>query len=133
MTMGAQIVRTQQFHLAHHGEDAPGAQLAIGCGLTAGADSFPLLWTRRITGQELTQGRSAGLMHGRPDGCLQGFQIQLVTLAAVLQDHLQEAAHFTRDFLLDCCCRFFSCRDRELSTGRTRQIFSLTASNSALN
>src|SRR5258708_16313737 len=91
MTMGAQIVRTQQFHLAHHGEDAPGAQLAIGCGLTAGADSFPLLWTRRITGQELTQGRSAGLMHGRPDGCLQGFQIQLVTLETAIRSAMHQA------------------------------------------
>ena len=25
MTMGAEIVRTHQFHLSHYGEDAPGA------------------------------------------------------------------------------------------------------------
>ena len=83
--------------------------------------------------QQLTQGGSACLMHGRSDNRLQGLQIQATALTAILKDHLQPSAYFARDSLLDRFCRFFSCGDRETASGRRRQIFSLTSSNSALN
>ena len=127
MTMGAEVVRAQQFHLTHYGEDASGAQLLIGGGLTAGASSLPLLRARRVALQQLAQSHSADLMHGRPQGHFYGFQIQPGVFAALLQDQRQQPAYFASDFLLDGFDRFFSCSVKVCSRGRKPQILSLRA------
>lgn len=127
MTMGAEIVRPHQFHLSHYGEDAPGAQLEIGCQVTAGASLLALLRARRITLQQLTEGHSAGLVQGGTQRHFCGFKIQSAVLAAVLQDHLQQSAYFVGDFLLDRFGRFFSCGVRAWSKGRKAQMLSLVA------
>jgi hypothetical protein len=127
MTMGTKIVRLDELHLAHYGEDAPGAQLEIGCRVTAGASLFALLRARRIALQQLTKGHSAGLVHGATQGHFCGFQIQPAVFAAVLQDHLQQSAYFVGDFLLDRFGRFFPCGVRAWSKGRKAQILSLVA------
>ena len=94
-----------------------------------------------------TRGRSAGrqpglrmqqfgqrggprLMHGRAHSHLDGFQIQTPRLAATVEDDAQQLVYFARDFLPDGFGRFFSSGERVSATGRARQIFSFTSSNS---
>jgi len=51
-----------------------------------------------------------------------------VLFAALGKDPRQEMVYFSRDLLMDCSSRFFSCSvqpPRCVSTGRSRQIFSL--------
>jgi hypothetical protein len=57
--------------------------------------------------QQLTSGLQPGLMHGRPHGHFDSFQIKPAVLALVLPDHLQQTTYFARDFLLDGFGFFF--------------------------
>jgi hypothetical protein len=68
-------------------------------------------------------------MHRRPGGHLDGLQIQWAAVTPATKDHLQQLAHFLGDFVLDRLRRFFSCGVSVWSTGRSWQIFSLTASS----
>ena len=54
-------------------------------------------------------------------------------LAAAVENHTQQLAYFARDLLLDGLRRFFPCGEMASSTGRARQIFSFTSSNSWLS
>ena len=76
--------------------------------------------------QQLTRGYGPGLMHGRPHGRFDSFQIKPAILALVLPDHLQQTTYFARDFLLDGFGLFF-CDVDAGSSGRNWQIPSLTA------
>jgi hypothetical protein len=68
-------------------------------------------------------------MHGRAHR-LDGFQIETARLATVIEDHAQQLIYFARDFLADRFGRLFSWADSGgSSTGRNRQISSLTSSN----
>jgi ABC-type oligopeptide transport system ATPase subunit len=74
---------------------------------------------------------SSGLVHGRTHSHLDGFQIQATCPAPFRENELQETLYLAGDFLLDDFCRrFFFCGVSSSSTGRARQIFSLTSSNS---
>ena len=92
---------------------------------------MPLIGAGRIALQQLAQGHRADLMHGQPQGHFRGFHIQPAVLAALVQDHRQQAAYFAGDFLLDGFDRFFSCRVKVCSTGRKPQMLSLRAMSSA--
>ncbi len=127
---GAQLVRTPEFHLAPRGEEAPGAQLAITCGRTAGASPFPLVRAGSLAWPPATPGHCASRRQGRPPGPLHGFQIQLAALAAIRKDHLQPPPYFARDFRLDRRGRFFSSGAAAASArGRPRQIRVLISTN----
>jgi hypothetical protein len=76
--------------------------------------------------QQLTQGYSPSVMHGRPHDQFDNFQIQLAILALVLPDHPQQTTYFARDFLLDGF-GFLLCDVDAGSSGRNWQILSLTA------
>src|SRR6187402_2457748 len=70
-------------------------------------------------------------MHGRSHEHLDRFQIQSTRLAEPGEDSPQQLLYFARDFLLDDVRRFFSCSlSGDSSTGRSRQIFSLTSTSS---
>ncbi len=76
---------------------------------------------------------SVDLMHCRPHGHLDGFEVQLTGLAAALKDDAEQFAYFAFDFLMDRFRRFFSWAVRMSSTGRRRQIFSLTSTKARLS
>jgi len=69
-------------------------------------------------------------MHGRTHSRLDGFQIQPSCLAPILENHTKKLLYFARDFSADRFHRFFSSGDSVSSTGRARQILSLTSSKS---
>ena len=86
---------------------------------------------RRIVLQQFRQRRSPSLMHGGADGSFDRFQVKAAGLAAVLKDDVQQAVYFAGNFFLDDFRRFFSWAvDSVCSTGRKRQIFRLTSTNS---
>jgi hypothetical protein len=72
-------------------------------------------------------------MHGCASGHLDGLQIQCPGFASTGEDHRQQLVHFLGDFLLDRFGRFVSSPVSLSSTGRRRQIWSLTASSSRLS
>jgi hypothetical protein len=69
-------------------------------------------------------------MHGRAHQHLNGLQIDVARLADAKENGAQQLLYFARDFLLDGVRRFFSCGVSVSSTGRRRQIFSLTSTSS---
>jgi hypothetical protein len=86
---------------------------------------------RRIVSQQLRQRGSPGLVHGGSQGGLDRFQIERDTIAALLKNNPQEAVYFAGNFLLDGLRRFFSWAVCSVcSTGRKRQIFRFTSTNS---
>ena len=96
---------------------------------TARTRNAPLLGSRCFKLQQFGQCRGACLMHGRTHRHLDRFQIEMVRLLTSVENDTQQLAYFVRDFLLDRFGRFFSCGESESSTGRARQIFSFTSSN----
>src|SRR5713101_774853 len=73
-------------------------------------------------------------MHGSAQRHLDGFQVQTARLVPFGEDPLQEGVYFSGDLLMDRSSRFFCCGVQPLgsgSTGRRRQIFSLTPRRSA--
>ena len=73
------------------------------------------------------------MVHRRTDRHRDGFQIQPAAVAAIAEDHTQPLIYFPRDFLLDDFRRFFSCGESVSSSGRARQIFSLTSTKARLS
>jgi hypothetical protein len=74
-------------------------------------------------------------MHGGTHPHLDGFQIQAPGLAPLRENHDQQPIYFLGDLLMNFSSRFFSWAVHpggSSSTGRSRQIFSLTATNWAL-
>ena len=72
-------------------------------------------------------------MHGGPHRHLDRFQIESAGLAPVLKYQPPQRAYFPFDFPPDRFRRFFSCGVSVSSTGRARQISSLTSSSSLLS
>ena len=88
-------------------------------------------WGGRPKLQQLTERRGSRPMQGGRHGHLDGFQVQAATVTAIVEDHAQKLVYFLRDLLLDRVPRFFSCAvGASSSTGRRRQICSLTSTNS---
>lgn len=87
-----------------------------------------VIW--RGKAQQFGNGVRTGLMDRRANGHLGSFQIQLTGVPAVGKNPLQLTFYLAGGFLADRRRRFFSSSVRMSSTGRARQIFSLTCSNS---
>src|SRR4029077_17474945 len=83
--------------------------------------------------QQMTQTRSPSLMHGATHQHFHSFQIDVTGLAQSAEDDPEHAGYFLADLLLDRLGRFFSSGVSVSSTGRMRQIFSLTFTKSRLN
>ena len=83
--------------------------------------------------QQFGQDRCPSMVHGGAHQHLGGLQFQMSRLAAAVENHTQQLAYFARDLSLDGLRRFFSCGEMASSTGRARQIFSFTSSNSWLS
>jgi len=88
-------------------------------------------WGREA--QHFAQRRGARPMHGPTHSRFEGLQIHTSRLVTALEHDTQELLYFSRDFLADGFGRFFSSGDPAPSTGRARQILSLTSSKSWLS
>ena len=118
----------------HHGLGPPTA--------VTGATAAATGWLRRGVGgrlQQLLEQLRAGSVQCRTGGRLQRFQVPVLLLAPGGEDQSQQLFDFLGDFLLDRRGRFFSCGVTDAadsdscSTGRKRQIFSLTSMSSRLS
>jgi hypothetical protein len=130
MAVGAQIVGARYFHPAHGSENPLGAQFPVVSWAAASTEHRALIGRRGWKSHELGQGGGSSLMHRRPHRHFDGFQIEVPGFAAPGEDGTQQLLYLARDFLADRFGRFFSCGEKVSSTGRARQIFSLTSSNS---
>jgi hypothetical protein len=101
--------------------------------VTAGTRKAALLFDGFAEVQQLAEGGSAGMMESSAERHLHRFQIRLAGLLAFGEDASQEGGYFARDLVLDRLGRFFSSGVSVSSTGRVRQIFSLTSSRSRLS
>ena len=91
---------------------------------------------RSILPEKLAQTSRTGLMQRVAQGQLHGFQVYCSGLAPFGENHSQQRIYFPRDFLMDRNSRFFSSGVQPVvacSSGRRPQIFSLTATSSALS
>ena len=83
--------------------------------------------------QQLSKSRRAGLMQGSAETHFHRLQIHAAGLSSLGEDAAQQRAYFARDLGVDRFGRFFSCAVSVSSTGRARQILSLTSSSSRLS
>jgi hypothetical protein len=119
MAVWAQVVGPRYFHAPYRREDRFGAQLPVNGLPAASARQSAPIGGRLRELQELAQRCGPSLMHRRTHRHLDGFHIQTLGLAPVLEDDAQQLRYFARDFLLDRFRRFFSWADDEVSsTGR---------------
>src|SRR6266700_3549632 len=80
--------------------------------------------------QQLAERGGSGMMHGRTHHHLDGFQIDMARLAALLENDTQQLVYFPRDLLADRFGRFFSSAlGASSSTGRNLQTCSLTSNS----
>src|SRR5271155_4648127 len=96
----------------------------------------PLLCRGSRKLQQFGESGSCDPMHSRARHHFDGLQIQNSGLATASEEHVQPLVYFAGDFLMDRNSRFFSSCVHVLSsdsTGRCRQIFSLTAISSRLS
>jgi len=133
VAVGAQIVGPRYFHLAYRRENRLGTQLPVASGLATAASQPALVLRRGGKLQQLGQCGGSGPMQGRTHRHFGGFQIQMACFAAALEQDAEQLVYFARDLLVDRRGRFFSSGERVSSTGRARQILSLTSSNSWLS
>jgi hypothetical protein len=99
--------------------------------VSAGTGNRPVVRIRRIVSQQLGQRRSPDLMHGGSQSGFDRFQVESAVLASPQENPVQKSVYFAGNFLLDGFGRFFSWADGWVcSTGRKRQIFRLTSTNS---
>jgi hypothetical protein len=71
------------------------------------------------------------LVHSGSQSDLHRFQVEPAVVTPLLKSNPQEPVYFTDNFLADCLRRFFSCAVCWVSsTGRKRQIFRFTWTNS---
>ena len=86
------------------------------------------IWGSKL--QQFGQGCGAGVVHRRANRHFDSFQVQASRLVAAREEDTQQLFYFARDLLTDGLGCFFSCGERASATGRARQIFSFTSSNS---
>ena len=86
-------------------------------------------WDRRFR-QNTAKDRGPGAVHRSAHQGFDGLQVDWRGLADAARDDLQQAAYFLGDFALDRFGRFSSCGVSVSSTGRRRQIRSLTSNSS---
>ena len=86
--------------------------------------------------QQFAEPGSCDPVHSRTCHHFHSLQIQRPGLATAREEHMQPLVYFVGDFLMDRKSRFFSSGVQVLSwdsSGRVRQIFSLTAISSMLS
>src|SRR5208283_2129233 len=131
LAVWTQVVRTQHFRPAHHGQQGLGTQLPIMSPVATSTRDGPLLGGRGRELQEFGQGGGSGPMQGRAHRHLDRFQIETARRAASAEDDAQQLVYFAPDFLADRFRRFFSSGVISSSgTGRKRHICSLTTTSS---
>ena len=86
------------------------------------------IWSCKL--QQFGQGCGAGVLHRRPNRHFDSFQVQSSRFVAAREEDAQQLFYFPRDLLADGLRRFFSSSESVSETGRDRQIFSFTSSNS---
>ena len=133
VTVPAQVVRARYFHLAHCCQDRLGALFVVVRLMATRTREGPLVCSRGCESQQFGQGGRPGMMHGRANRHLDGFEIEVAGFASGAEDDAQQLIYFARDFLLDRFDhfgRFFSWADDGISaTGRSWQICSLTSNS----
>ena len=72
-------------------------------------------------------------MQGGAEAHLHRLQIYAAGLLPLGEDAAQQGGYFARDLRVDRFGRFFSCGVSVSSTGRARQIFSLTSTKDRSN
>ena len=83
--------------------------------------------------QQVAECGGASVMQSSAESHLHRFQIRLAGLLALGEDATQQRGYFARDLVLDRLGRFFSSGVSVSSTGRARQIFSLSATKDRSN
>ena len=101
--------------------------------MTAGTRKVALLFDCLAEVQQVAKGGGAGMMKSSAERHLYRFQIRLAGLLALGKNASQQGRYFACDLVLDRLGRFFSSGVSVSSTGRVRQIFSFTSSNSRLS
>lgn len=82
--------------------------------------------------QEMMKRGSARPMHGGASGSFDCLQIETPLLTKTGENDLEQLVYFVGDLPMDRFRGFFSCAVTASSTGRSRQIFSLTSTKSRL-
>jgi hypothetical protein len=131
--MRTQIPGAPDFYLAESGQDTPRAPFTVTRVLAAGTWNRALFRGGLGEPQQLAEGGCAGPMQGGAQSHFHRLQIRLASLFMLGEDARQQRGYFARDLVLDRLGRFFSSAVSVSSTGRARQIFSLTSSKSRLN
>jgi hypothetical protein len=131
MAGGAAVIRALETQRPDHGKQMARAPLPIARGLTArarhcGRNGFGWLL------QEMLQRSGPSAVHGGAGGGFDRFQIETALPAEFGERELEQAIYFVGDFLTDGVRRFFSWDEGASSTGRRRQILSLTSTKSRL-
>jgi hypothetical protein len=101
--------------------------------MAARTRQLTLIGSRGREPQQFRESCRAGLVEGRAQEILYGLQIGSAVVPALGKDTAQELIYFPCDLLMDRSSRFFSGSvqpPRCASTGRSWQIFSLTATRS---
>jgi hypothetical protein len=133
MAVRTQEVGAHYLHCAQDREDGFRTQPPVEGGVAAAAGAGSLLGFGRIMLQQFIQQRRSRLVEGGADCHLHRLQVQMRGVVTLAKDESQQLFYFTGDFLLDGLRRFFSCGVRDSSTGRARQIFSLTSNKRCAN
>src|SRR5438876_6247198 len=128
VTARAHKVGTRHLHLAQGGEDRLGAHLPIVSLFSARARKAPLIGGGYRELQQFAERRRSGPMQGRAHRHLHGVQIQTPRLAALLENN-RPGVGLLRAPLPGGSFPpvFFLAREDGSSTGRKRQIASLTS------
>ena len=90
MAVRAQVVGAPDSHFAHCGKKRLGARLPVLRLLTARTRKAALIVGRGWEWQQLGQGRCPGLMQGRAQRHLDGFQIEMARLVAAIENQAQQ-------------------------------------------
>jgi hypothetical protein len=76
--------------------------------MTTRAGQLTPIRRRCLELQQFAQSAGPGLMQGRAQQALQGFQIRAAAGATLGENAAQQMIYFPRNFLMDCSSRFFS-------------------------
>ena len=110
------IVGTSRFHRRHYGENLFVTVTHKFGRMSLAASEVGAAVTSAIAVEQLLQEHAPHLMHGRTDGHLAGFQIQVPQPLAILQHVPQESVYFffrfstklLRSFFFNCSSSFLS-------------------------
>src|SRR6266436_8619599 len=133
MAVRTQEVWTHDLHGSQDGEDGFRTQPPVDGGVATGAAAGSLLGLGRIMLQQFIQRQRPSLVESGAERHLHRLQVQATGAVTLTKGEPQQLFYFPSDFLLDGFRRFFSCGVRDSSTGRARQIFSLTSNKRCAN